>query len=90
MNDAKLTIRLPTADLEFAKSYAKQSGFSLTALISRYLKRLQASTEGEIPAEIKAISGIVPSKVDARNEFQSPNTRGTRKQARPSTGFFRP
>jgi hypothetical protein len=90
MNDAKLTIRLPTADLEFAKSYAKQSGLSLTALISRYLKRLQASTEGEIPAEIKAISGIVPSKVDARNEFQSPNTRGTRKQARPSTGFFRP
>lgn len=71
MNDAKMTIRLPTSELEFAKCYAQQSGFSLTALISRYLNRLQSSTEGEIPAEIKAITGIVPHEVDARKEFHT-------------------
>lgn len=75
MNDAKLTIRLPTADLEFARSYAKQNGFSLTALISRYLERLQSSTDGKIPSEIKAITGIIPSSVDAREELRQHHMR---------------
>jgi hypothetical protein len=60
VNDAKMTIRLPVSELEFAKDYARRSGFSLTALISRYLVRLQSLTEGEVPAEIKTIAGIVP------------------------------
>jgi hypothetical protein len=71
MNDAKLTIRLPVSDLNFAKSYARRSGFSLTALIGRYLTRLQSSTEGEMPAEVKSIAGIVPRKVDARAEYHA-------------------
>ncbi|MEI6166961.1 MAG: DUF6364 family protein [bacterium] len=71
MNDAKMTIRLPISELEFAKAYARRSGFSLTALVGRYLARLQSSTEGDMPAEIKAISGIVPSKVDARAEYHA-------------------
>ena len=75
MNDAKMTIRLPVAELEFAKSYARRSGFSLTALISRYLARLQSSTEGEMPAEIKAIAGVVPPKVDARAEYHARHMR---------------
>lgn len=75
MNDAKMTIRLPIAELEFAKAYARRNGFSLTALVSRYLARLQSLTEGEMPAEIKAISGIVPSKVDARAEYHAHHMR---------------
>lgn len=75
MNDAKLTIRLPTAELDFAKSYARRSGCSLTTLISRYLTRLRSATEGEIPSEIKAIAGLVPPKVDARAEYRSHRTR---------------
>jgi hypothetical protein len=75
MNDAKLTIRLPISELEFAKAYARRSGFSLTALVGRYLARLQSSAEGEMPAEIKAISGIVPSKVDARAEYHAHHMR---------------
>ena len=71
MNDAKMTIRLPASDLEFAKSYAHRSGFSLTSLISRYLTRLQSSTEGKIPAEINAITGLVPPKADVRKEYHS-------------------
>jgi hypothetical protein len=75
MNDAKMTIRLPISELEFAKSYARRSGFSLTALISRYLVRLQSLTEGEIPDEIKGIAGLVPPNVDARAEYRAHRTR---------------
>jgi hypothetical protein len=75
MNDAKMTIRLPISELEFAKAYARRNGFSLTALVGRYLARLQSLTEGDIPAEIKAISGIVPSKVDARAEYHAHHMR---------------
>ena len=32
----KLTIRLPSDDLEFAKSYAKAHGVTLTEVIDRY------------------------------------------------------
>ncbi len=71
MNDAKMTIRLPTAKLEFAKSYARSSGVSVTALISRYLSRLQSLTEGDTPPEILTIAGIVPPKVDARAEYHA-------------------
>jgi hypothetical protein len=46
-------------------------GFSLTALVSRYLARLQSLTEGEMPGEIKAIAGLVPPKVDARAEYRA-------------------
>ncbi len=75
MNDAKMTIRLPVSELEFAKSYAKRSGFSLTALISRYLTRLQSLTEGEVPSEIKDIVGLVPPEVNARAEYRAHRAR---------------
>jgi hypothetical protein len=78
MNDAKMTIRLPTAELDFAKSYARRSGFSLTTLISRYLTRLRSVTEGEVPNEIKAIAGLVPPKVDVRAEYRAHRTREAR------------
>lgn len=71
MNDAKMTIRLPVSELEFAKDYARRSGFSLTALITRYLARLQSLTEGDVPAEIKTIAGLVPPKVDVRAEYHA-------------------
>lgn len=75
MNDAKMTIRLPISELEFAKSYAMRSGVSLTALISRYLARLQSSTEGKMPDEIKGIAGLVPPTVDVRAEYRAHRTR---------------
>ena len=75
MNDAKMTIRLPVSELEFAKSYAKRSGISLTALVSRYLARLQSLTKGEVPHEIKAFAGLVPPEVNARAEYRSHRAR---------------
>lgn len=70
MNDAKLTVRLPSVELEFAKSYARAHGFSLTALIHGHLTRLQAAQVSRVPTEVAAIAGIVPPGVDARRDYR--------------------
>jgi hypothetical protein len=69
MNSAKLTVRLPPSELEFAKAYAREHGFSLTALIHRYLSGLRAAEESRVPKEVAAIAGIVPSDVDVRDDY---------------------
>jgi hypothetical protein len=70
MKTAKMTIRLPESDLAFAKDYARKHGFSLTALIHRYLSRLLQSESGGVPSEVRAVAGIVSSRVDARAEHR--------------------
>jgi len=61
---AKLTIRLPKRDLEFAKAYAKAHGLTVTEVIDRYLRHMRA-LEGYSPApELDAITGLVPPDVD--------------------------
>ena len=69
MNDAKMTVRMPAAELEFAKAYAREHGFSLTALIHRYLLRLRSAQVSNVPAEVATIAGIIPQDVDAREEY---------------------
>jgi hypothetical protein len=69
METAKLTVRLPKRDLDFAKQYAEAHRITVTELIDRYLRSLQAGT-GAIRHEVEAISGLVPADVDARAEHQ--------------------
>lgn len=67
---AKLTIRLPRGDLEFAKAYARAHGLSVTEFIDRYLRRIQA-LESHVPApELEAITGLIPPEVDAQAEYR--------------------
>lgn len=66
----KLTIRLPREDVEFAKAYAKAHGLTVTEMIDRYLRSLRAASAGELSPEIDAISGLVPSDVDAESEHR--------------------
>ena len=68
---AKLTVRLPPGELDFAKSYAKEHGVSLTALIHRYFSRLKQAEAPRIPEEVSCITGILPSTLDVRSEFTS-------------------
>jgi hypothetical protein len=42
METIELTVRLPKENLEFAKRYAREHGLTVTELIGRYLKALQA------------------------------------------------
>ena len=72
MNDAKMTIRLPAEDLEFAKAFAKDHNLSLTALIHRYLSNLRKYNEVQtIHPAIKEITGLIPSDVDVRDEYRT-------------------
>lgn len=65
METAKLTVRLPKKDLEFAKRYAHEHRITLTELIDRYLQRLQEEQPAAIHPDVEKISGLVPSEIDA-------------------------
>jgi len=69
MDTAKLTVRLPKNDLEFAKQYAQAHRITVTELIDRYLRSLQAGV-GAIHPEVERISGLIPMDVDARAEYR--------------------
>ena len=69
METAKLTVRLPKSNLEFAKEYAQAHRITVTELIDRYLRSLRGGT-GAIHPEVEKISGLVPLQVDARAEYR--------------------
>jgi len=69
METAKLTVRLPKKDLEFAKKYAQEHRITVTELIDRYLQRLQGGQAAAIHPEVEKISGLVPSNVDAESLY---------------------
>jgi hypothetical protein len=69
METAKLTVRLPKKDLEFAKEYAQAHRLTVAELIDRYLRSLRGGS-GAIHPEVERISGLVPREVDARAEYR--------------------
>jgi hypothetical protein len=69
METVKLTVRLPKRDLEFAKQYARSHRITVTELIDRYLRSLQAGS-GAIHQEVEKISGLIPAEADARAEYR--------------------
>ncbi len=67
---AKLTVRLPEESLDFVKRFAAEHGLTVTDVLHRYLKRLQASTDGGgIHERVARVSGLVPADVDAEGEY---------------------
>jgi uncharacterized protein DUF6364 len=70
METAKLTVRLPKKDLEFAKKYAQEHRITVTELIDRYLRRLQTEHPAGIHPEVEKISGLVPPDVDAEAMYR--------------------
>jgi hypothetical protein len=69
METTKLTVRLPKEELEFAKQYARDHGITVTALIDRYLSRLQSEPPGPVHPDVQRFSGLVPSGVSARELY---------------------
>ena len=66
MTTAKLTIRLPVENIEFAKQYAKEHRMTVTELINRQLQRLRGPESAGIHPEVARIVGLVPEEVDVR------------------------
>ena len=70
MNDARMTIRLPGASLEFARQYAGSMGITVTELVVRYFDRLKDAFAGNgVPASVRDVAGIVPKSVDAKKTY---------------------
>ena len=69
METAKLTVRLPKKDLDFAKEYAQAHRITVTELIDRYLRSLRGGA-GAIHPEVERISGLIPASVDARTDYR--------------------
>lgn len=69
METAKLTVRLPKKDLDFAKRYAQEHRITVTELIDRYFQRLQAGQVYPIHPEVEKISGLVPSDIDTESLY---------------------
>ncbi len=70
----KLTLIVEKDVIERAKSYAKNSGRSLSELIERYLDNLtQENTHQEISPKLKKLIGAVtlPKGFDEKKELQS-------------------
>lgn len=70
METVELTVHLLKENLEFAERYAREHRMTVTELIDRCIGGLRAhmGMEGmEMPVhpEVEAISGVVPSGVDA-------------------------
>ncbi len=66
---AKLTIRLPADVLASAKRYARAHRTTVTELIHRHLSSLDSLSEGDLPAEVRSVVGIIPSSMGVREEY---------------------
>ena len=69
MNNAKLTIRLPASELDFAKAYAREHDMTLTALVHRFFSQLRKSQNADIPRSLEKITGLIPPDVNAKDEY---------------------
>ena len=71
MNDARMTIRLPSEMLLFAQGYARKRQISLSELVVRYFNRLKESFSGQdgIPASVRDVVGIIPSDIDVEQVY---------------------
>ena len=63
MNDARLTMRLPSEYLAFARNYAREREMTLTDLVVGYFKRLRESlsVKSQLPPSVSEMVGIIPS-----------------------------
>jgi len=69
METVELKILLPRKNLEFAEWYARQHQITVDELIGRYLERLQAPVQIPIHPDVQAMSGLIPSDVDAEELY---------------------
>ncbi|HEY0780884.1 MAG TPA: DUF6364 family protein [Thermoanaerobaculia bacterium] len=69
MATARLTVRIPEEDLEFAKHFAREHGLTVSELVDRYLRALQAGSGSGIHPAVEKISGLIPSDIDAEKAY---------------------
>lgn len=63
------TIYLSDQDAETLKAYAQEHGLTVDEVIQRFVESLRGPDDEDIHPEVQAISGLVPSDVDAEEEY---------------------
>lgn len=61
---AKLTLRLARDEIERAKAYAASTGLTLTEVVSRYFRRLDALEPTDLSPATREIVGLIPPDAD--------------------------
>lgn len=63
------TIHLSDQDAETLKAYAQEHDLTIDEVIQRFVASLRDPDENSIHPEVQAISGLVPSDVEAKEEY---------------------
>lgn len=69
---AKLTLRLARDEIQRAKAYAEATGLTLTEVVSRYFRRLDALEPADLSPALREVVGLIPPDADldaARDEY---------------------
>jgi hypothetical protein len=72
--DAKLTLKLNSAVIDKAKSYARKKNTSLSRLIESYLSHITSSHEeaDDVTPLVKSLTGVldIPKAADSKTEYR--------------------
>jgi hypothetical protein len=69
MPTTTLTVNLPSEEIEFLQRYAQQHGLTAAEVVAQYLQRLKSGAQPVIHPEVAALSGLVPTDIDAEAEY---------------------
>jgi hypothetical protein len=69
METIELTIQLPKTEAQLLKDYAQQDHLTISEFVDRLIQQFQRTKEYSLHPEIEAISGILPSDLDAKQEY---------------------
>lgn len=68
MARTKLTVRLPTENLEFVKRYAAEHGVTVTDVLNRFLTRLRRGGVGsDLHPSVERLRGLIPADPKTRS-----------------------
>jgi len=71
----KLTIRLQSSIVAFAKQYARDHGITVTEVIDRYLRQMRDLQGYSASSRQEPFTGLIPDNIDAEAEFRGHSLR---------------
>lgn len=63
------TVQLSKEDAETLEAYAREQGLTVDEVLQRSVASLRDTDADDIYPEVRAITGLVPSNVDAKDDY---------------------
>lgn len=64
------TIRISEEDAETLEAYAREHDLTVDEVVHRFVQSLQDASTEDIHPDVQAITGLVPTDVDAVQEYR--------------------